>query len=161
MDRAKASVDVSDDQARPCDRREAEISVTELDWQSVRQPTDASADELRDETVRWLARLPRSVRPMETGRQYPRIVNRIFELWPHCEYTRLFFQSLLVDRRKGRKGFPSQVRKELEALDHYYFAYVSGLPEVLWKAVPVRPPRIPQHAFPHHREKSEIDIPPL
>jgi len=98
---------------------------------------------------------------MQTGRLFPHIVNRLFELWPQCEYTRLFFQSLLIDRRAGRRGFPPAVRSELEALDHFYFTHLSGLPELLWKAVPVHPPRIPQRAFPHNRETSVIDIPPV
>ena len=98
---------------------------------------------------------------LRTGRLYPRIVNRIGDLWSQCEYTRLNFQSLLVDRRKGRKGFPSEVKAELEALQHYYFEHLSGLPALLWNAVPVNPPRIPDRAFAPHPDTTEIDILPL
>ena len=101
------------------------------------------------------------LRPTATARQYPRIVNRIADLWGHCEYTRLNFQSLLIDRRKGREGFPPEVRKELEALQQYYFEHLSGLPAILWNAVPVNPRRIPDTVFPLHAHKTEIDILPL
>lgn len=131
------------------------------DWHSVRRLLDAGESVLHDRTFKWLATLPADVRPMATGRRYPRIVNRIGDLWAHCEYTRLHFQSLLIDRRKGRKGFPPEVRKELEALQQYYFAHLSGLPAMLWNAVPLNPPRIPHEAFPRRPDAAEIDILPL
>jgi hypothetical protein len=83
------------------------------------------------------------------------------DLWGHCEYTRLHLQSLLIDRRKGRKGFPPEVRRELEALQRFYFEHLSGLPAILWDAVPVNPPRIPNMVFPLPAHKSEIDILPV
>ena len=122
---------------------------------------DANDSTLHDRTFKWLATLPADMRPMATARQYPRIVNRIADLWGHCEYTRLYFQSLLIDRRKGRKGFPPEVRKELETLQHFYFEHLSGLPAILWNAVPVNPRRIPHSVFPLHAHKTEIDILPL
>ena len=132
----------------------------EDDWHPARQPADAEADTLQDRTIKWIASLPNTLRPMATGGLYPRIVNRIGDLWPNCEFTRLYFQSLLVDRRKGRRGFPADVRAELEALQHYYFIHLSGLPAILWNAVPVNPRKIPNMVFPRHPESTEIDIMP-
>jgi hypothetical protein len=129
--------------------------------QAVRRAIDANDNALHDRAIQWLARLPAEVRPMATGRHYPRIVNRICDLWSQCEYTRLHFQSLLIDRRPGRQGFPTEVRNELLALQHHYFVHWSGLPAILWNAVPVHPPRIPDRAFALHPDSSEIDIPPL
>ena len=129
-------------------------------WQTVRQPANPKDGDLRHRTFRWLATLPADVRPLATGRQYPRIVNRIGDLWGHCEYTRLHFQSLLIDRRKGRRGFPPAVRKELETLQQYYFEHLSGLPAILWNAIPVDPPKIPQKVFSCRQDRSDIDILP-
>jgi hypothetical protein len=134
---------------------------TVSDWQAARGATDAIDNVLQQRTVKWLAKLPADVRPLATARQYPRIVNRIDDLWTQCEYTRLYFQSLLIDRRKDRTGFPPEVRRELEALQHYYFVHLSGLPAMLWNAVPVFPPRIPNRAFPPHADTTEINILPL
>jgi len=129
-------------------------------WHAVREPPHADDLDLLDRTFKWLATLPPEVRPMATGRAYPRIVNRLSDLWPSCEYTRLYFQSLLIDRREGRRGFPLAVRQELETLQHHYFVHHSGLPAILWNAVPVRPPRIPRQVFPRHPESNAIDILP-
>jgi len=129
------------------------------DWHTVRQGAGTN-DGLRDRTFKWLATLPAAVRPMATGREYPRILNRMGDLWGHCEYTRLYFQSLLIDRRKGRRGFPAAVRKELEALQRYYFEHLSGLPAIIWNAVPLHPQRIPHKVFPRAADTSEIEILP-
>ena len=130
------------------------------DWRAAREQADASDGALHDRTFKWLATLPADIRPMATGRAYPRVLNRIGDLWGHCEYTRLHFQSLLIDRRKGRKGFPPEARRELEALQQHYFEHLSGLPAMLWKAVPVSAPRIPHRVFPRCVDTEHIDILP-
>ena len=140
--------------------RLALVSDKVSDW-ARRRPTIPTDNVLRHRTIKWLATLPASIRPIATGRLYARIVNRIGDLWSQCEYTRLHFQSLLIDRREGRKGFPSEVKAELEALQHYYFEHLSGLPALLWNAVPVNPPRIPNRVFAPHPDTAEIDILPL
>ena len=134
---------------------------TVSDARAVRCASEPNNNVLQERTVKWLAALPADVRPTATARQYPRIVNRIDDLYGRCEYTRLHFQSLLIDRRKGRKGFPPEVRRELEALQHYYFEHLSGIPAILWNAVPVYPPRIPNRAFAPHANTTEIEIQPL
>ena len=134
---------------------------TVSDGPAARRAVEADDNVLRERAVKWLAALPADLRPMATAGHYPRIVNRMDELWSQCEYTRLHFQSLLVDRREGRKGFPLEVRRELEALQNYYFEHLSGLPAILWNAVPVYPPRIPNRTFAPRVDTSEIDILPL
>jgi hypothetical protein len=131
------------------------------DWQALRHEINAKDRLLRERTFKWLATLPGNLRPMATARQYPRIVNRLGDLWSHCEYTRLYFQSLLLDRRPGREGFPSVVRHELEVLQDYYFENLSGLPAILWDAVPLTPPKIPRTVLAANVQKTEIDILPL
>ena len=141
--------------------RLALVSDTISDWRPMRRPINPSDNILRHRTIKWLATLPASLRPLGTGRLYPRIVNRIGDLWSQCEYTRLHFQSLLIDRREDRKGFPSEVKAELEALQHHYFEHLSRLPALLWNAVPAYPPRIPNRVFASHMDSVEIDILPL
>ena len=131
------------------------------DWAQTRRALEPGDRVLLDRTFKWIASLPPAVRPMAAGAQYPRIVNRIGDLWGHCEYTRLYLQSLLVDRRRGRKGFPPVVECELRTLQQYYFEHLSGLPAVLWNAVPVGIPRIPHGVFPLRVEPDEIHIRPL
>ena len=131
------------------------------EWHALRRAIDAKESHLRERTFKWLATLPAAVRPMATARQYARIVNRLSDLWAHCESTRLYFQSLLIDRRQDREGFPAAVKEELEILQNYYFEHLSGLPAILWDAVPVTEPKIPHKVFPPHASRTEIDILPL
>jgi hypothetical protein len=128
------------------------------DRNGLRGAVNVKESRLRTRTFKWLATLPSHVRPMATARQYARIANRIGDLWPHCEFTRLYFQSLLIDRRPGREGFPSVVRYELEVLQDYYFEHLSGLPALLWDAVPVAERKIPHKVFAPYVHKAEIDI---
>jgi len=118
-------------------------------------------DPLQERTFKWLATLPAEVRPMATARQYPRIANRIGELWGNCEYSRLYMQGLLKDRRSGRKGFPAEITMELAALQTYYFENLSGLPAVLWDAVPIHEPRFPHKAPATVTNNSEIELLPI
>jgi hypothetical protein len=154
-----ASTNVSSTTADP--QRVSLEPGTISDWHALRRAIDVKESVLRKRTFKWLATLPADVRPMATARQYARIVNRIGALWSHCEFTRLYFQSLLIDRRQDREGFPSVVRDELEALQHYYFEHLSGLSAILWNAVPVVEPKIPHKVFAPHAHKTEIDILPL
>jgi hypothetical protein len=131
------------------------------DWPALRRAINVKESQLRKRTFKWLATLPAHVRPMATARQYARIVNRIGDLWSHCEFTRLHFQGLLIDRRQDRRGFPGVVRHELEVLQHYYFEHLSGLPAILWSAVPVAEPKIPHKVFAPYVHKAEIDILPV
>jgi hypothetical protein len=119
---------------------------------------DTDDNELHDRTFKWLAMLPAPMRPINTARQYPRIANKLRDLWGHCEYTRLHFQSLLLDRYQGGKGFPPQVRQELVALQKYYFETFSGMSALLWNAVPLNTPTIPDRVFPLPRQEAEIHL---
>ena len=135
--------------------------ATMSEWEAARRAVDPQEVLLHDRTFKWMATMPVNMRPMSTARQFPRVVNRIGDLWGHCEYTRLYFQSLLIDRRKGRKGFPAEVTQELVALQQYYFEEFSGLPAILWNAVPVYAHKIPHKVFPLLRLATEIDVPSI
>jgi hypothetical protein len=135
-------------------------SDTTTGWHAVRR-VFLQDTPLHERSFKWLATLPIKVRPMATARRYPRIVNRICDLWAHCEYTRLYLQSLTNDRRGGRRGFPAAIRQELEALQRYYFENLSGLPAVLWNAVPLTEPKIPRIVFAPISRNTAIEILPL
>src|SRR5262245_53666092 len=133
-------------------------SAPDSEWVALRRSRANDETDLHDRTFTWLATLPASLRPMATARKFPRIVNRIGDLWGHCEYTRLYFQSLLVDRRAGRAGFPPEVKAELVALQQFYFEHLSGLPAILWNAVPVHAVKIPHKVFPLQSHSAEIEV---
>jgi hypothetical protein len=71
-------------------------------------------------TVGWMRQLPPHVVPHELARQYARIANRLARLWDTPTPCREYLDSLLLDRRGGRRGFAPEVLKEIRTLsDHY------------------------------------------
>jgi hypothetical protein len=108
------------------------VSVEEATWALDGNPAKQRSDKettrctrtreepLLNVTRMWLASLPQDVRPMELARQFPRIPNRLRHLWTQVARCEEYLDSLLVDRRGTRKGFPQQVAQELRTLRDYY-----------------------------------------
>ena len=86
----------------------------------VHRRRQAPAGEPLPITFRWMAKLPRSVRPLALLRQYPRIANMMAGMWPDPPSFRAYLHDLLTDRRGKRKGFPQEIAQELLALRIYY-----------------------------------------
>ena len=68
---------------------------------------------LLDATVAWIGGLPSTVRPTELAQRFPRIANSIAELWPRVERCEQYLDSLMVDQRGDRKGFPMAIALEV------------------------------------------------
>ena len=66
-----------------------------------------------DETSRWIAELPANVRPIALARKFPRIANSIAELWRRVARCEEYLDTLVVDLRGDRSGFPPDVAQEL------------------------------------------------
>jgi hypothetical protein len=90
----------------------------EQDWRWARAFTPPTP--LSEAAMTWLAVLPADVRPTELPRAYPRIVNRLCELWAHTAECDRYFDELTRDRRGKRKGFPAAVAQELAGLKKHY-----------------------------------------
>lgn len=85
----------------------------------VRRSSDANPI-LLDTTVAWMAELPYAVRPSELASRFPRTANSIAELWRRGARCEEYLDSLVVDHRGDRKGFPLPVARELAALRSYF-----------------------------------------
>jgi hypothetical protein len=70
-------------------------------------------------TLVWCESLPPRVRPVALMRQFARIANLIAAAWGDLVQFEIYMDSLLTDKRGGRKGFPGDVLAELAALDVY------------------------------------------
>lgn len=79
---------------------------------------------------KWMARLPRTVRPLALFRQFPRIANMMAGMWHDPQSLRPYLHDLLTDRRGHRKGFPPEVQQELLALRIHYEEAYPGLLDV-------------------------------
>ena len=75
---------------------------------------------LLDATVAWMGELPYTVRPSELAQRFPRIADSIAELWPRADRCEQYLDSLMVDQRGDRKGFPMAVALEIASLRSYY-----------------------------------------
>ena len=71
-------------------------------------------------TFKWVANLPRAIRPLALLQRYPRIVNVMAQTWSDPPAFRDYMFELLIDRRGGRQGFAQNVRCELLALRAYF-----------------------------------------
>ena len=75
---------------------------------------------LLDTTTLWMAELPQAVRPVNLARKFPRIANSIAELWRRVARCEEYLDTLVVDLRGDRTGFPPDVAQELTALRNYF-----------------------------------------
>lgn len=79
-------------------------------------PTDRA---LAGSTIDWLIALPPALRPRVASEVFPRAVNLLATVWMNAVERDAVLVSLLDDRRPGRRGFPLEVRRELEALSRF------------------------------------------
>jgi hypothetical protein len=85
-------------------------------WQKNRRPALATDRALTGRALDWLGQLPENLRPLATTERYARIVNALAEAWADREARTEMFDHLLNDRRRGRRGFPIDVEREISAL---------------------------------------------
>jgi len=74
-------------------------------------------------TQEWFNTLPRRVQPYSLCKLYPRIANQIAAKWMDMNASGAYFDELLVDRRRGRRGFPLDVLNDLCFLRDYHAAF--------------------------------------
>lgn len=85
-------------------------------WEKNRRSALATDRALTGRAIDWTLALPENLRPRVTGERYPRIVNALAEAWDRGEVRADLFDHLLNDRRRGRRGFPIDVEREIAAL---------------------------------------------
>jgi hypothetical protein len=79
------------------------------------------AEVLLPVAIKRLRALPTHLRPLALAAQFPRVANLIALHWEDEGACRAYFDSLLIDQRGGRQGFPAAVRADLANLrDHWY-----------------------------------------
>ncbi|CAJ0714868.1 hypothetical protein LMG6871_01250 [Ralstonia edaphis] len=87
---------------------------------SQRKQQNADDFALNRDAIRWLASLPDEVRPIELGRKFPRIINTIAAKWADFIGCRRYLNSLQIDERGGRQGFPFEIVQEICTLREYF-----------------------------------------
>lgn len=79
---------------------------------------------LEPRSIRLLDRLPTEMRLLGLRRSFPHVINEIALHWNSPDDMQRTMQSLLIDERGSREGFPADVRQELAELANYYFTEV-------------------------------------
>jgi hypothetical protein len=102
--------------------------VTAADAVALRSPPSPADLRLSEAAVGWCAALPPAERPTALCERYPRIANRLALVWPDAELTSRYFDSLIIDRRGGRQGFPPEVMAELIRLRAFRVRIVAPAP---------------------------------
>jgi hypothetical protein len=109
--------------APPVDRINRDESAgPEVSVDFTRQRRAAPVAFLLPNTQKWLDALPSRVQPHALCKLYPRIANLIAAMWADREALRSYFDELLADRRRGRRGFPLDVFDDLRILRDYHAA---------------------------------------
>lgn len=75
---------------------------------------------LATHTLEWLKKLPHAARPQAVANRYPRICNHLALIWSDDHLVERYFDSLLIDNRGGRRGFPPDVGAELIRLHEFF-----------------------------------------
>ena len=87
-----------------------------IDWPRRRRPQADDEQRLSEGTRTWAESLPEGQRPRQLLAAFPRVANRLGAGWHDRQARIAMLDELLVDRRGGRKGFPSAVSDEIAAL---------------------------------------------
>lgn len=89
-------------------------------WLSRRRKPTAADRALTGDAISWLVTLAPSQRPHALCERFPRLANLIAAAWPKAGERQAVMHALLRDDRGGRKGLPSDVRAEIEALLRHF-----------------------------------------
>ena len=96
----------------------SQISLEADRYQPLRK--SAPVNKAFQRTLTWANSLPDDIRPIAVLRRYPRIANLIVAVWADRKCFHAYMESLLTDRRGGRRGFPPDVLAELISLKRYH-----------------------------------------
>ncbi len=97
-------------------------AAPEKNWSAARYSTGEEQIKVNKEVMAWLTALPPEVRPRALAIHYPRIFNKIAELWGRPLLCEKYLDELLMDERGTRKGFPPDVAAELTVLKTHFIA---------------------------------------
>ena len=87
---------------------------------------------LMSDTELWLSHLPQRVKPAYLAEKFPRVVNKIFNVWRRPEACLKIFDELMMDERGTRRGFPLEVAREITNLRVYYTTEVYQMKPDTW-----------------------------
>lgn len=94
--------------------------VLNQNWPSLRGDSAGISNEVLPHTRKWLGSIPHDVRPNWLVKEYPRIANRLADLWFRTRFCENYLKELTTDHRGNRKGFPLKVVFEIDLLKTFF-----------------------------------------
>jgi hypothetical protein len=116
----------------------AEDFITMSDNHSAQNaPADGDAQHLSPDAAQILAAIPAEFAPKQLVGTYPRIFNQIASLWKIPRQMDPYLDSLIMDQRGRRQGFPGPIAWEILRLKEYYQTVVYPLSKAYlsWNSV--------------------------
>jgi hypothetical protein len=104
----------------------------ERNWAAVRDASGAKNTDLTRQAWEWLDALPRDMQPGGVIQRFPRIANKLAELWCRPTVCATYLDALILDQRGSRKGFPPDVAGELALLKTYLNRYTGVARFQMW-----------------------------
>ena len=89
---------------------------------STEQGTAQRSSELSGAALRLLVSLDTRVHLSVVPAQFPRVLNKIAEVWDQPVEADRVFNELLLDGRGGRQGFPALVIDEISRIRAYHLS---------------------------------------
>jgi hypothetical protein len=99
---------------------------------AMRRPSNPGDMYLTPEAEALMASLHESLRPTELAARFPRIVNKMAQMWKRPIHLDRYFDELLIDSRGQRQGFPLKVLLELTSLKQHYQTSTFPTPYSVW-----------------------------
>jgi hypothetical protein len=90
-------------------------------------------------TVRWALTLPAENRPLFLLTHYPKIANKLAEIWSDRGCVQSYFDELMLDHRGDRAGFPQEAFNDLMRLQQLLLPAAMTLTELDAEADPALP----------------------
>jgi hypothetical protein len=106
---------------RSCPETPNNGEVLKQELMAQRQPNQLRAT-LNEAAYAWIMYIPETTRPLVLAQQYPRILNRIVDLWKRPLKCDDYLEELIIDKRGDRQGFPDEITDELTKLKVYFDA---------------------------------------
>jgi hypothetical protein len=95
-------------------------TAAQIDPRRLRHPLEKDDLALNSAGQALLASIDEAARPKALAAAFPRIVNRMAQMWKAPLQMDRCFEDLLTDKRGNRQGFPLGVLMELCTLKDYY-----------------------------------------
>ena len=100
----------------------------------IRRPLLKGSLTLLPETKRWVAELPRTLRPLNLAAQFPRVANMLALSWAYAPgECKQRLTSLVIDDRGDRVGFPAEVLAEVVALRVHHDLVYPEMDRDVWE----------------------------